>query len=209
MWLYPSGSNEERQNMDNDQLNAGTSNEFSPSERDTIRELFEQHYTPLVLFAKHYVADLEADKDIVQEIFLALIESAKTFDTPDELKAYLYTSVKNKCLKYLRHEKVKQEYSAAHRDEPSEEETYFNRVLEEEVCYSLLVQEIEHLPEQCRNVFRLILAGKANPEIAENLNISIETVKSHKQSGKKILHDRLQHAISRSILLFMLEKMGL
>ncbi|WP_366842304.1 RNA polymerase sigma-70 factor [Butyricimonas sp.] len=185
------------------------SNTFSPSERDTIRELFEQHYTPLVLFARNYVPDMEADKDIVQEIFLALIESAKTFGTPDELKAYLYTAVKNKCLKHLRHEKVKQEYSDTHRDEPSEEETYFNRVLEEEVCYSLLVQEIELLPDQCRKVFKLILEGKTNPEIATDLHISIETVKSHKQSGKKILHDRLVHIVERSILLFILEKMGL
>ncbi|MCB6974458.1 MULTISPECIES: RNA polymerase sigma-70 factor [Butyricimonas] len=195
--------------MDNKQSNGGISNTFSPSERDTIRELFEQHYTPLVLFARNYVPDMEADKDIVQEIFLALIESAKTFGTPDELKAYLYTAVKNKCLKHLRHEKVKQEYSDAHRDEPSEEETYFNRVLEEEVCYSLLVQEIELLPDQCQKVFKLILEGKANPEIAADLHISIETVKSHKQSGKKILHDRLVHIVERSILLFILEKMGL
>ena len=195
--------------MDNKQSNGGISNTFSPNERDTIRELFEQHYTPLVLFARNYVPDMEADKDIVQEIFLALIESAKTFGTPDELKAYLYTAVKNKCLKHLRHETVKQEYSDAHRDEPSEEETYFNRVLEEEVCYSLLVQEIELLPDQCQKVFKLILEGKANPEIAADLHISIETVKSHKQSGKKILHDRLVHIVERSILLFILEKMGL
>lgn len=195
--------------MNNNSSNAGTSNAFSQSERDTIRDLFERYYTPLVLFAKNYVPDLEADKDIVQETFLALIESSKTFETPDELKAYLYIAVKNKCLKFLRHEKVKQEYTNAHREEPSEEETYFNRVLKEEICYSLLVQEIELLPDQCRNVFKLILEGKANPEIAENLHISIETVKSHKQNGKKILHDRLQHAISRSILLFMLQKMGL
>ena len=195
--------------MNNNSSNAGTSNAFSQSERDTIRDLFEQYYTPLVLFAKNYVPDLEADKDIVQETFLALIESSKTFETPDELKAYLYIAVKNKCLKFLRHEKVKQEYTNAHREEPSEEETYFNRVLKEEICYSLLVQEIDLLPDQCRNVFKLILEGKANPEIAENLHISIETVKSHKQNGKKILHDRLQHAISRSILLFMLQKMGL
>ena len=195
--------------MDNKQSNGGISNTFSPSERDTIRELFEQHYTPLVLFARNYVPDMEADKDIVQEILLALIESAKTFGTPDELKAYLYTAVKNKCLKHLRHEKVKQEYSDTHRDEPSEEETYFNRVLEEEVCYSLLVQEIELLPDQCRKVFKLILEGKTNPEIATDLHISIETVKSHKQSVKQILHDRLVHIVERSILLFILEKMGL
>lgn len=195
--------------MNANQVGTGAKDLFSPGEREIIRDLFEQYYTPLVLFARNYVPDMEADKDIVQEIFLTLIETPKKFDTNDELKAYLYTSVKNKCLKHLRHEKVKQEYSATHLSEPAEEETYFNRVIEEEVCYTLLVQEIDRLPEQCRKVFKLVLEGKSNPEIAQDLNVSIETVKSHKQTGKKILHERLQHVISTNILLFMLKTMNL
>lgn len=80
--------------MDENQAGTGAKTSFTPSERDIIRELFEQYYTPLVLFARNYVPDMEADKDIVQEIFLTLIESPKKFGTTDDLKAYLYTSVK-------------------------------------------------------------------------------------------------------------------
>lgn len=153
-----------------------------------IRKLFEQHYTPLVLFAKGYVTDLDTAKDIVQEVFVVLIESCQIFDSVDNLKAYLYSSVKNKCLKYLRHEEVKKRYTTYIQNEITEEEyAYENRVLEEEV-YSLLIQEIQKLPEQCRKVYLLVLEGKANGEIAEQLHLSVETVKSHKQTGKKILY---------------------
>lgn len=170
-----------------------------------IRELFEQHYTPLVLFAKGYVTDLDTAKDIVQEVFVALIESRQTFDSVDNLKAYLYSAVKNKCLKYIRHEEVKKRYTTYIQNEISvDEETYENRVLEEEV-YSLLLHEIKKLPEQCRKVYMLVLEGKGNGEIAEQLHLSVETVKSHKQVGKKILYQQLKKIIPLYILLALLE----
>ena len=78
-------------------------NSSSIYDEKIVRELFEQHYTPLVLFAKGYIPDLDTDKDVVQEVFLSLIESQETFNDVDNLKAYLYGTVKHKCLKYLRH----------------------------------------------------------------------------------------------------------
>ena len=170
-----------------------------------IRELFEQHYTPLVLFAKGYIPDLDTDKDVVQEVFLSLIESQETFNDVDNLKAYLYGTVKHKCLKYLRHEEVKRRYQKYMESEmPDESNTYEERVLEEEV-YALLIKAIQNLPEQCQKVYLLVLEGKSNQEIAHQLQLNIETVKSHKQVGKKLLYDQLKHIIPVGILIFLLE----
>ena len=147
-------------------------NSSSIYDEKVIRELFEQHYTPLVLFAEGYIPDLDTDKDVVQEVFLSLIESQETFNDVDNLKAYLYGTVKHKCLKYLRHEEVK---------------------------------TIQNLPEQCQKVYLLVLEGKSNQEIAYQLQLNIETVKSHKQVGKKLLYDQLKHIIPVGILIFLLE----
>lgn len=182
-----------------------SSNSRSAYDAKVIRELFERHYTPLVLFAKSYIPDLDIDKDIVQEVFTTLIESRQVFNNVDNLKAYLYSSVKNKCLKDIRHEEVKKRYAAYIQNETVEEdESYENRILEEEV-YTLLIQEIQKLPEQCRNVYLLVLEGKNNGEIAEQLHLNIETVKSHKQAGKKILYQQLKHVIPLYMLLALLE----
>ena len=100
-------------------------NSSSIYDEKVIRELFEQHYTPLVLFAKGYIPDLDTDKDVVQEVFLSLIESQETFNDVDNLKAYLYGTVKHKCLKYLRHEEVKRRYQKYMQSEvPDETKTY-------------------------------------------------------------------------------------
>ena len=172
-------------------------NSSSIYDEKIVRELFEQHYTPLVLFAKGYIPDLDTDKDVVQEVFLSLIESQETFNDVDNLKAYLYGTVRHKCLKYLRHEEVKSEV-------PDETKTYEERVLEEEV-YALLIKAIQNLPEQCQKVYLLVLEGKSNQEIAHQLQLNIETVKSHKQVGKKLLYDQLKHIIPVGILIFLLE----
>ena len=167
-------------------------NSSSIYDEKVIRELFEQHYTPLVLFAEGYIPDL-------------LIESQETFNDVDNLKAYLYGTVRHKCLKYLRHEEVKRRYQKYMQSEvPDETKTYEERVLEEEV-YALLIKAIQNLPEQCQKVYLLVLEGKSNQEIAYQLQLNIETVKSHKQVGKKLLYDQLKHIIPVGILIFLLE----
>ncbi len=167
-------------------------------DENAIRLLFEHYYVPLVLFAKNYVADIDECKDIIQEIFAVLIEKKERFESIDNLKAYFYQTTRNRCLKYLRHESVKEKYSQEMKLNYSES-FYFDQVLEEEV-YMQLIDAVNRLPQQCRNVFMLVLENKSNNEIAEELGISIETVKSHKKSGKKILYNQLKNLIPSLLL---------
>ena len=71
-----------------------------------VKLLFEHYYVPLVIFAKNYLSDIEDCKDVVQGIFLHLIENREKFTSVDNLKAYLYQTTHNRCLKHLRHEGV-------------------------------------------------------------------------------------------------------
>lgn len=163
-----------------------------------VKYLFEYHYVPLVVFAKNYLADIEDCKDAVREVFLHVVEHKKSFATLEQLKAYLYQSTRNRCLKFLRHEEVKrrhlQEIQAM-----TEETFYLDRVLEEEV-YVHLMNAIDTLPPQCRNVYRLALENKSNQEIADALCISVETVKSYKKQGKALLYNRLKDIVPLTLL---------
>lgn len=160
-----------------------------------IKILFERYYTPLVLFAKSYLEDTDIARDIVQDVFLYMIQTKEKFSSIDNLKTYLYSTVKNRCLKYLRHEDVKMRYCRYMTEIDHDEEEYENKVLQEEV-FALLKKAVDELPGQCRKVFMLALEGKGNAEIADLLSIGIETVKSHKKAGKKILFDRLKGSVA-------------
>ena len=174
---------------------------LSQGEDAGIKWLFEQYYVSLVLFAHTYVLDRDVAKDMVQDVFFGLLEKRENFTDIDNLKVYLYSAVKNKCLKYIRHEDVKERYEQYMLTNENVEETYLERILEEEV-FGLLNEAIQSLPQQCKNVFLLTLEGKSNAEIAEILHIGIETVKSHKKAGKKILYAKLKDVVSCVMLVF-------
>lgn len=159
---------------------------------------------PLVLFAGNYIHNQDAAKDLVQDVFYALIESNEKFTTIENLKVYLYSAVKNRCLKYLRHEEVKGRYISYMSRTEQQEAFYHDRILEEEV-FRLLNQAIQQLPEQCKKVFLLALEGKNNSEIADLMGIGLETVKSHKKTGKKILYTKLKGVIPAVVLTFYMD----
>ena len=71
-----------------------------------VKFLFEHYYVPLVIFAKNYLPDIEDCKDVVQGIFLHIVENREKFTSIDNLKAYLYQTTQNRCLKQLRHATV-------------------------------------------------------------------------------------------------------
>lgn len=168
-----------------------------------VKLLFEHYYVSLVIFAKNYLPDIEDCKDVVQGIFLYIIENREKFTSIDNLKAYLYQTTHHRCLKHLRHEGVKQRY-IFESQAMGEEAFYLDHVLEEEV-YTQLIQAIDALPVQYRKVFRLVLENKSNQEIAEILSLSVETVKSYKKQGKALLYKRLKDVIPLALLTSFLQ----
>ena len=52
-----------------------------------VKFLFEHYYVPLVIFAKNYLPDIEDCKDVVQGIFLHIVENREKFTSIDNLKA--------------------------------------------------------------------------------------------------------------------------
>ncbi|MCG8484976.1 MAG: RNA polymerase sigma-70 factor, partial [Clostridia bacterium] len=164
--------------------------DLSEGKDTAFSKLFERFYTPLVIFADSYLDDTEASRDLVQDIFLTLIDKKEIFHTISKLKAYLYTYVKNNCLNQLRKEKVKNRYIDFAQYTNSNEESFWNKVLEEEVYY-YLYKAINKLPPKAREVYILSLDGKKNQEIADQLGITVETVKSHKKKNKAVLKKHL------------------
>ena len=86
----------------------------------------------------------------------------------------------------LEHTKVMNEY-AQKVQEMSKDSFFQDKVIAEE-SYRILVDAIEKLPPQMKSIMQLALEGKSNPEIAETLNISGETV----HSQKKIAYRKLR-----------------
>lgn len=149
---------------------------------EAYRRLYGQFYAPLCLFAGHYVPDRDFCADVVQEVFISLLGSGIRFAGMNQLKAYLYNALRNKCLNHLRHQRVHEAYL---KSGEYESEAFFEQAVIEEEAYALLTAAIEMLPPHSRAVLRLAATGQANAEIAAQLGLTLETVKSYKKEGKK------------------------
>ena len=155
-------------------------------------ELFDRYYARLCVFAKQLLGDDEKAEDVVQDVFVKLCEQQETFPTrPDEIKRYLYVVVRNGCYKVLRHEKVVDNYQHLNENETFGRPEILHKIIHAEVM-NTLSKAIETLPKGCALILKKsYFDGLSNQLIAEELNLSIHTVKSQKKRAIALLRDRL------------------
>ncbi len=143
-------------------------------------------------------------KEIVQESFINLWEKRQSIDISKSVKSYLTTSIRNKCLNYLRDTKK------------FNTEIILSDVLFQEVDFEqsdkLIEKElnnkinnaIDDLPEKCKEIFQLNrFENLKYKEIAVKLNISIKTVETQMSKALKHLRKKLKDYLL--ILIALLE----
>lgn len=155
----------------------------------SFEKLFQELYPRLCAVADRYLHDEEQSKDVVQEAFINLWNAENAGSTILSAKSYLYTAVRNLCLNYLRDCKKNVSFPVEQIEEP--DESFKTAVIEEETI-ALLRASIENLSPQSSRIMKYVLQGKGNQEIAEEMGISVNTVKTLKYNAMKILRDDLK-----------------
>ncbi len=84
---------------------------FQNGNKDTYREIFNMLYPGMCLFARKFIADCDDAEDIVQEMFIELWHQRVKFDSINHIKAFLYLSIKNKCLNNLKHHDIRDKHA--------------------------------------------------------------------------------------------------
>lgn len=154
-------------------------------DEEGFHNIFNQYYATLCHFACRYVEDAEVSADIVQDSFAKLWQIREDFDYEHQVKAFLYTTVRNRSLNELEHLKVEYEYLSKLSEKKVD--SFFHDAVVEEETYRILSGAIDCLPEQMRNIMYLALEGKKNAEIASDLGVSADTVHTLKKMAYKKL----------------------
>lgn len=145
-----------------------------------FEEIYSKYYSGLCTYAYNFIPDYDEAEEIVQGIILKLWEQKDNLDVIQSLKSYLYRSVKNTCLNYLKHQKLEEKYKEKAWVELKKIEAdfidpYHNKELEYHITNA-----IKELPDRCREVFELSrFEGKKNKEISEHLDISTKAVEAN------------------------------
>jgi RNA polymerase sigma-70 factor, ECF subfamily len=167
--------------------------------------LFREHFTGMCYFARKYTGDLDSAREIVHTVFIRVWENRAEFDWDKPAKSYLFTSVYNRSMNFIRDNKKFLNHEEAYSqnllvDESAYSDQLETAELEEKIRKALLL-----LPEKCRQVFELSrFEGKKYSEIATQLGISVKTVETQMSKALHVLKTELKDYLT--VLLFILIK---
>ena len=175
---------------------------------NTYEKLFSEHYASLCRYANAMLKDMDQSEDIVQQAFIKLWNKREQMDLSRSVKSYLYTSVRNLSINYIRDQKKFQ-----------------SSVLDVEIYQSgqamslgldpgnlmadELAEKIERalagLPEKSLEVFKLSrFENLRYREIAEKLGVTVKTVEAHMSKALKLLREELKDYLLLFIFCFVL-----
>lgn len=145
---------------------------FQRGEEEAFDCLFREYFSALSYFANRIISNPASAEDLVQDCFVQLWQRREKLSHIKAIKSYLYTAVRNQCLKYLEQQKRQAALKVSDKAEPSIEE----EVIASETARELY-QFIAALSPALQQIIRLYyLEGKSNREIAQQLHIEPDTV---------------------------------
>ncbi len=174
-------------------LNTETLLAFRNGDNEAFKHVFNVFYKRLCIFAAG-IANAELAEDIVQEAFVKLWERRETFNHSESIKGFLYLTIKNTCINAYKHQQIVNKHLST-LVEGVDEKNIAQSIIEAEVAYELQ-KAIQMLPLGCRKVIYLCYFKEfSNQETADVLDVSINTVKTQKARGMKILRLLFKEAL--------------
>ncbi len=157
-----------------------------------IEYLFNDYFEMLCLRSIRVVKKREVAEDLVQDLFLEIWNKRETLNITSSIKSYLFRSIVNRSLNWLRANKQifdevdegvtnrSDDYNITHTMQKNELEDYITSCIDE-------------LPEKCRLVFILSRFEELSyKEIASKLEISVKTVENQISKALKLLRSKME-----------------
>jgi RNA polymerase sigma-70 factor (family 1) len=162
-----------------------------------FRLLYDTFYDKLYMFVARRTHSSEEAKDIVQEVFLKLLEKLDDFTAQTNVEAIVFTMARNLIVDNYRRKIVSENHlpritEIYNADNPLEE-TLDSKASPNPRLDSIKAA-VESLPEQRKAIFKLSkYNGLTSEEIAEQLSLSKRTVENQLYRAIKSLRKTLSH----------------
>ena len=151
------------------------------------KKLFFHFFQPLKSFSYSITKSKETAEEVVSDIYIEIWARRKQLQEIEDLKMYLYISVRNASLRRL---KQTQKTSVLSLDDlevefASNDPDAENNIITNELAEKI-ERAIESLPQQCKIIFKLAKQDKLKyKEIAQLLNISVKTIDNQLSTALK------------------------
>jgi RNA polymerase sigma-70 factor (family 1) len=159
---------------------------FNAGDPKAFEAVFNRYWSRLVFTAFNIVRDFEEARDITSKTMDTLYTKKPNFEHINQLHTYLFLVTRNKCIDYLRLQKIYNKTKEAYGRDATEVDA-INDTLDVSLAETLL-KSVDKLPERARHVVVLYyLQGMKYREIAEEMKITERTVESHLREALKRL----------------------
>lgn len=174
-----------------------------------FKKVFSLLYPRLKGYCSLFILDKTRIDDIIQETFLSLWENKDSIQPQKSIESYVFVSVRNKCLNYLKQERLENNNIDVENISISELQYLYQldfnkkeeRSLEEQLIDSLKIA-IDELPDKMKTVFTLCkIEGKNQKQVAEELGISVKMVEKHISKAKQQIREKLIRQLPALIVL--------
>jgi RNA polymerase sigma-70 factor, ECF subfamily len=154
-------------------------NELKSGSTSALQQLFNLYSDRLFYHALKFVNKPEIAEEIVQDVFIAIWEARNELIIQSSLESYLFISIKNRSISYLRKKIKSIETEEISQSEDIPDNTIQDTHIEYNELKTELKRAIESLPERCKIIFYLSRnSGLTYKQIASELGISPESVKT-------------------------------
>lgn len=158
--------------------------------------VFERYNRLLYTLAYRYFKSGEEAEDAVQHTFMKLWGQRDTLVFQSGIRSLLFTILKNYILNELRHRQIVFEKHYEISQTSQEADDGFIQALEDKELKERLCMAINNLPPQKKRICQLkIDQGLSNQEIADIMQITVPTVKSHYTQAIKTLRSAIEPLI--------------
>lgn len=161
-------------------------------DRAAYTEIYQRYKSLLYVFTLRRLGDREDSKDLISELFVSLWARHDDFALKTSLSSYLYTATRNRIVNVIEHKKVQERYLDSFQGYLDAAEDNTDHLVRNKELSALIDLEIAALPAKMREVFLLSRETHlSRKEIAAQLGLSEQTVKSHMHHALKTLKSRL------------------
>lgn len=152
-------------------------------------QLFVENYKTLTVEAYYFLKDEMEAEDQVQSLFIEIWDKQLYRTINSSVKSYLHTAIRNKCLSALEKKKTQHKrYNAyIHTLDDKVNGNPVERMETEKKVNAVLSE----LPSQRLKAFSLVyLENKRYKEAAEEMGITVNSIKTHLRFALKILQQK-------------------
>jgi RNA polymerase sigma-70 factor (family 1) len=174
------------------------------SDQQAYAELFNRYAKSLVHFADSLIHDEQSSEEIVSDVFIRVWERRNSLDQIGNLRMYLYISVRNFSINFLRRQKRQATISLSDLPVDTLPESDFlpNQLVEMHELLGRMKQAVDALPPKCGLIFKLSKEdGLQQKEIAELLQVSPKTVENQMTIALRKIGQSIRHLTGKVIRL--------